>query len=173
MKIVFVSGLKEIDRKTIIELALQRAGRKRDFKIVNFDAIGDIKEEIEVISDMNNARRLLDKFYENIEKSMIEAMKEQPNGLVINGYLTFKTRHGYVRVLPEEFFRSFKPDCIVLLEMQQDGWGKIDPEKIEHQHINRYFAMVYASLIGSTFKIIRFREKKMLDAVESLSDILK
>lgn len=173
MKVIFVGGLKDIDRKTIIDLALQRAGRKREYKVVDFNLFEEISEEIEATSDLEMVKVILSKFQENVEKSLISEIKQNTGGLIISGFLTFKTRHGYLRSLTEEFFRSFKPDAIILLELHPDSFGKMDIDKIEHQHINRHFGLTYASIIGSVFKVIRFREKKMLDAVEALSNIIK
>lgn len=173
MKLIFVSGLKDVDKKTIVELALQRSGRKREFTVIDFDMIEDVSEEIEVISDIGTARKLLSKFYENLEKDVISALKEQNGSLIVSGHLTFRTRHGYIRAVPDDFFRSFKPDSIVILEEQPNFNEKTDPAKVEQQHINRYFGTIYSSTSGSTFKIIRFNEKRMMEAVGELSDIIR
>ena len=173
MKLLFVSGMRDIDRKTIVELALQRSGRKREFTIVDFDKLEDIGEDVETLSDLGSARRLIEKFYERIEKNIISLLKEQSGSLIVSGYLTFKTRHGYIRAVPDDFFHAFKPDTVVLLEKYPDFGEKVDHDRLEQQHINRYFGTIYSSFSGSAFKIIKFKEKRMMEAVNELSDIIK
>jgi adenylate kinase len=173
MKLLFVSGMRDVDRKTIVELALQRSGRKREFTIIDFDKIEDVGEDVETLSDLGSARRLISKFYERVEKDIITRLKEQSGSLIVSGYLTFKTRHGYIRAVPDDFFHAFKPDTVVLLERHPDFGEKADHEKLEQQQINRYFGTIYSSFSGSSFKIIRFKEKRMLEAVNELSDIIR
>jgi adenylate kinase len=173
MKLLFISGMRDIDRKTIVELALQRSGRKREFTVVDFDKIEDIGEEVETLSDLGSARSLISKFYERVEKSIITLLKEQSGSLIVSGYLTFKTRHGYIRAVPDDFFHAFKPDTVVILEQHPDFGEKIDQDKIEQQQINKYFGTIYSSFSGSTFKIIKFKEKRMLEAVNELSEVIR
>jgi len=173
MKLIFVTGLRELDRKTIVELALQRSGRKKEFTVVDFDKISEVAEEVEQAAESETARQMLTKFYEDMEKTVIADLKEQKGSMLINGYLTFDTRHGYIGAVPEGFFRSFKPDTIVILERQADLNERLEQRALEQQGINRYFGSIYASLTGSTLKIIRFRERKMMEAVEELGDVLR
>ncbi len=172
MRLILVTGLADIDRKTIVDLALQRAGKKQEFKVVDFDNIGNLPEEMKGTTDFKMARHVLSEFYKNIEKVMITDIKEQKSDMVVNGYLTLDTEYGYVRVIPDEFFHSFKPDNIVILE-KDDTRDKIDSKTSEHQHINRYYGTVYSSICDSVLKIIKFRKKRMMDAVEELSDLIK
>ncbi len=172
MKLIFVTGLAEIDRKTIVNLALQRAVRKKEFKVVDFDSIGNIAEDMKNATGLETARNMLSKFYKDVENVMISDLKEERGNIIVNGYLTLGTAYGYMRTMPDEFFRSFKPDSIVILEKEDAGLGTVMKTN-EHQHINRYYGAMCSSLCGSTLKIIKFREKKMMEAVEELSDLLK
>ncbi|MEE9323647.1 MAG: hypothetical protein V3U72_03805 [Candidatus Aenigmarchaeota archaeon] len=173
MKLILVTGLAGIDKKTIIDLALQRAGRKKEFKVVDFDTIGNLAEDMKNATDLETARNLLSKFYTDIEKVMISDLKEKRQDIIVNGYLTMGTTYGYMGAIPEEFFRSFKPDNIVILEKGDDAGERIDPKMNEHQHINRYYGAMYSSLCSSVLKIVRFREKRMMEAVKEISDLIK
>lgn len=172
MKLIFVTGLAGIDRRTIINLALQRAARKEEFRIVDFDSIGNITNDMKNATDLKTAKNVLSKFYKDVEKVMITELKEERGDIIMNGYLTLGTAYGYMRTMPDEFFHSFKPDNIVILEKEEAGSVTVTKTN-EHQHINRYYGAMYSSLCGSTLKIIRFREKRMMKAVEELSDLIK
>jgi adenylate kinase len=78
-----------------------------------------------------------------------------------------------MRAIPDEFFRSFKPDLIVIIEKADDTIEKTDSRAVEHQRMNRYYGAICSSVAGSALKIIKFREKKMVEAVGELSEILK
>ena len=173
MKLVFVSGTSDIDKATLIDLALQRSGRRGEFTLIDFDKIHDTQGDIEEAEDTETARRILATFYDRVEKTMIARLKEHRGDMVLNGCLTFVTRHGYMRALPDEFFRGFKPDSIVILEKSDDMLQKADAKTAEHQRINRYYGTIYSSIAGSALKIIEFNEKKMIDAVLELSEIVK
>jgi len=169
MKMIFVSGLKEIDRKTIVSLALQRSGYKDDFKYMDFDEVGDINEDMESAKDMLTARKIMSDFYDILEKRLVTDLKEQIGNIIVNGYLSIHTpTFGYFLAAPETFFRTFKPDVIVIIEKKSR-----DEKTNEQQGINMYYATTYSSICGSNLKIIRFAEDRMMDAVKELSDLIK
>jgi adenylate kinase len=173
MKLIFVSGMADIDKAALIDLALQRSGRKNEFTLVDFNKICDISGDMEDAEDLGTARRMLSKFYEKIEKAMITRLKEQKGGILASGCLTFGTKYGYMGAVPDQFFRSFKPDLMVILEKADDTLEKNDLKTVEHQRINMYYGTIYSSVAGSALKIIKFRENKMIDAVAELSEIIK
>jgi len=169
MKMIFVSGVREIDTKTIINLALQRSGYKDRFKYVDFNDFGDVNEDMKSAGDMLTARKMMSEFYEAMEKSVIGELKEQLGNIIVNGYLTVSTSSfGYFLATPETFFKTFKPDVIVVVEMITKD------EKInEQQAINRHYAATYSSMCGSNLKIVKFREDEMMQAVSELSYLIK
>lgn len=169
MKMIFVSGLKEIDRKTIINLALQRSGYKGEFKYLDFDEVGDINSDMENAKDMLTARKMISDFYDSVEKRLVTDLKEQMGNIIVNGYLSVHTPiFGYFLAATETFFRTFKPDVIVILEMESK-----DERTNEQQGINRYYGVTYSSICGSNLKIIKFSEDSMMDAVRELSNLIK
>jgi len=169
MKMIFVSGLKEIDRKTIVNLALQRSGYRDKFRYVDFDDLGDVSGEMESAKDMLTARKIISDFYEGVEKRVIKDLKEQIGNIIVNGYLSVHSPvFGYFLATPETFFQTFKPDVIVILETESK-----DEKTNEQQGINRYYAATYSSMCGSNLKIIRFGEDRMMGAVKELVDLIK
>lgn len=170
MKLIFISGVYGIDKATIVDLALQHAGRKNDFTVVDFDKIENLAEEVGEIPDIDAIRKVAAKFYDKLQKIMITKLKDQKGSIIVSGYLTFLTRYGYVRAMPDEFFRSFRPDSIVVFEKAS---APDDDTTDEHQRINRYYASIYSSASGSALKIIKFRAKKMMDSVKELGEMLK
>jgi len=173
MKLIFVAGLPDIDKATIIDLALQRAGRKQEFLLVDFDAIEDIVQDAAEADDMEASRLMLSKFYDKTEKALIAKLKEQRGSIMVNGYLTFGTKYGYARGATDDFFRTFNPDIIVILERYAETGEKTDASTVDHQRINRYYGTIFSSMCGSSLKIIKFRESRMMEAVAELADILK
>lgn len=173
MKLIFVAGMADIDRATIIDLSLQRAGHKQDFAVVDFDRIDDIGEDVMAAEEFDAVRSMLSQFYEKTEKAMIAELKQQNAGIVVSGCLTFPTRYGYTRAANEEFFRSFKPDIIVILERYAGAGKKIDAATTDHQRINRYYGTIYSSMCGSSLKLIKFRENRMMEAVAELAEVIK
>jgi adenylate kinase len=169
MKMIFVSGLIEIDRKTIVNLALQRSGYKSQFRYVDFDEVGDVNEDMQNTKDMLTARKIMSDFYEGMEKKMVTNLKEQMGNIIVNGYLTVSTQtFGYFLAVPDAFFQTFKPDVIVVLEKESE-----DERTNEQQEVNRYYATTYSSVCGSNLKIIRFSEDRMMEAVKELGDLIK
>lgn len=164
MKFIFVTGSSGIDKRTIVDLALQRAGRKGKFRVVDLDSKGMLSEDVQNAPDIETARQVLSKFYKDMENAVISDLKDQKGNVIVIGYLTLATNYGYMSVMPDEFFRSFRPDNIVILEN-----AKTD----EHENINRYYGTMYSSLSGSVLKIIRFTENRMMNAVVELSGLLK
>ena len=170
MKLVFVTGLAGIDRRTIIDLALQRAARKDKFKVIDLEVLNNVLDDVKGVKDLETARNILSNFYGEVERIMITGLKEQKENIILNGSFTLDTAYGYVMSVPEDFFRSFKPDNIVILEKEtSEGDYKTD----EHQRINRHYGTLYSSMCGSFLKIIKFREKRMMDAVNQLSEVIK
>ena len=169
MKMIFVSGLKDVDRKTIINLALQRSGYKGQFKYMDFDEVGDITGDMESAKDMLTARKIMSGFYDNLEKKLVTGLKEQIGNIIVNGYLSIHTpTFGYFLAITETFFKTFKPDVIVILEMESKK-----EKTSEQQEINRYYGVTYSSICGSNLKVIKFSENRMMDAVRELSDLIK
>ncbi len=171
MKLIFVCGLPDIDKASLVDLALQRSGVKGSFALVDFDRIQDIHSDMESAQDLDLAKKTLSGFYARIERAMIAKLKERKGDIVVSGCLAVATRHGYLRMVPDDFFRSFKPDSIVILEKDEPA-GK-DAATSEHQRINRYYGAFCSSVAGSALKIIKFNEKKMVDAVGELGEVFR
>jgi adenylate kinase len=170
MKLIFVCGLADIDKTSLIDLALQRAGAKAGFRLVDLDKIYEIPAAVEGAESVDAARQMLARFYDGAEKTMIAKLKEHRGDIVVSGSLTFRTKYGYMRAIPDDFFRTFKPDSVVIIEKANE---KDDEISAEHQRMNRYYGAIYSSVSGSALSIIKFNEKKMVDAVGELSEIIK
>jgi adenylate kinase len=170
MKMIFIAGSKGVDTKTIINLALQRSGRKEEFVCMDFDDLGDIGRDIRNANSILMTKDIISSFYTELEKRMIESMKEVRKDMIINGYLTLDTPNlGYVNILPDSFFRVFKPDMLVILEKEDSG----DEHTEEYQNINRYYGVSYALMCSAGLKIIKVKEDEMMKAVEELSSLIK
>ncbi|MCK5023136.1 MAG: hypothetical protein KAS04_03110 [Candidatus Aenigmarchaeota archaeon] len=168
MKLIFVTGLAGMDRKTIIDLAIQRSGRNQKFVISDFAELGDISSELKEITSSEDTRGLLSKFYSEVEKIVVSGIREHRENLIVSGFLTLDTPHGYMVSIPGDFFETFKPDNIVILEKKTD-----DKKTIEQQNINRHYAARYSAECNSFLNIIKFDENRLMGAVEKLSEVIK
>jgi len=173
MKMIFVCSPEIIDTKTIINLAMQRSGKK-SFSLINFEDMGDIAGEMRSANSMMMTKQITSVYYEELEKRMIDSMKDPSENLIINGFLALEIPVvGYVHTIPDTFFRVYKPDMIIMFEKVFGQGENEDEALIEHQKMNRDFAVNYALLSGSMLKIIKFREKKMMDAVNEFCAVIK
>lgn len=170
---IFVCSPEQIDTKTIINLAIQRSGKK-SFSLINFEDMGDMPGEMRNANSMIMTKQITSVYYEELEKRMISSMKDPSENLIINGFLALEIPViGYVHTIPDTFFRVYKPDMIVIFEKVFMAGEDEDESLIEHQKMSRDFAVNYALLSGSMLKIIKFRENNMMDAVNELSAIIK
>lgn len=168
MKLVFVTGLADVDRKTIIDLAIQRTGRNSKFMVVDLDRLGNIGSDVAEAKDSGEVQAMLSAFQDQVEKIMISGLKDQKDNIIVNGLLTIDTPYGYVMPIPQDFFEAFKPDNVVILETETD-----DDRTNQHQMVNRFYGARYSSKGNSFLRIIRFREGKIMEAVSDLSEVIK
>ncbi|MCD6591220.1 MAG: hypothetical protein J7K72_04590 [Candidatus Aenigmarchaeota archaeon] len=174
MKLVFVTGLESIDKKSIINLALQRSGLLRKSRVVDFDSLSDMREEIKTAEEFESLQILIKDYYKKSQKILIDVLKEQKDLVIVDGCLTFRTmNHGYIQAMPKDFFETFKPSVMVILEKMPGVGQRLVPEVVEQQQVNRFYAFACSLTSGALLKIIKFREKRILDAVESLIGVLK
>lgn len=176
MKVVMVTGIEETDKNTIIDLAMSRSRKLLpNFSRVDFETgvkvvEENIEESLEVVRDE------LSEIYAGFEKDVIGKMKSDGGHIILNTQLAAKTMHGYVPLVPAEFFKTFKPDVIILMEADPKDVAKTEEEAREireRQEINRHYATVYSMSFGSVLKIIRLKKGNVTGAVSELLETMK
>ena len=167
MKMIFVSGLKDVDKDTIVDLAIKNSGKLG--KTSHVDMAGSLDEDLLKAGSSVIARQIARSFYEDMEKKMIQKLKGREEDVMVSGYLTVKHPGlGFLACLPDDFFRVFRPDAIVLLE--KDG---LEDDDREHQRLNRNYAANYALMSGASLKIIKMSKDNMMNAVRELGNMIR
>jgi adenylate kinase len=169
MKMIFVSAPADFDRKALLELAFQRS-KARSFVHIDFDDVEDVEKEMRDATSALMTRQVSSDFYEKLEKMLVGILRKQTGTVIISGYASVRIPEiGYAQTLPEKFFSVFKPDLLVLLEME----GAEEPDVAENHELDRHYCTSYSLSGGSMIRIIKVKGSKMLDAVKELSDLMK
>lgn len=168
MKLIFVAGPEGIDRKSIIDLAIQRS--KKKYVHIDFDDVGEIRDEMKTADSSFMTKQISTVFYEGLEKDLIKAIRSAGKDVIVNGYLTFRVPEtGYAPAVPESFFKIYKPDLIILLEKVP----KKNRDLKEHQELNRYYGAFYSLAAGAILRIIRVDDNNIMDAVNNISKLIR
>ena len=104
-------------------------------------------------------------------------MSKEP--IIVNGYFTLKTARGYVPLLSKTDTRFFKPDVIVMIDLDMTSpvlVKKLGSRKVRelkyHQDINLNYAMGYSTLTKSAINIVRVEYGNLKSALREMTDII-
>ncbi|GEM_PF-1189628 len=180
MKFVLITGLKETGKDTIIKLVLD--GSKKilpKFKYINFKSIVREKWFEENIDKMEKAK---ERFYKDLEKAVGDAFKEGKH-VIVNGYFTVKTGHGYLPVISEDFFDTFNPDILILIEAEKPKMkgDMIYGAKLKslndadwfQQEINRVYASFYSAVSGALLKIVTVKPGNVKSVIKEINELMR
>ncbi len=173
MKLILVTGLRETEKDSIVEMALNKSSttRKR-FKYVNFEKSDTVSSGI---TNLNHLKDFHLTLHDEIEQAITGSRREGLN-VIVNGNFTIKTDLGYVPLLIDGFFRGFKPDIIVILENRLNELVD-NPRKAleikEQQEIDRGYASRYAAMLGIPLKIIKVSKQNISHSIKEFSETLK
>jgi len=159
MKIVFIAGIKEIDKSSIINIAIKRFGReKSNVSLINFSRLQSLEMDFERIT-YDEIKNLADKVYSEIERKIGPLLKDPDACIIIDGFFTVRSKkYGHIPLVTEKFFKVFNPNIIIVVEALPENFAlNEDVAKLirEEQTINKIYAVRSASLICSPIKIIR------------------
>ena len=187
MKMIFVSGVAESGKDTLLDLALR--GSKKflpPYERVNLDEI--LEEFVERSDDgvwdvpnIDECKRLQKNLYQRLEEILIEKMRLERN-IIVNGYFEVKTKPGYVPLLDERFFQKFRIDAIIFVSFKEEmseitktkvfGDSKGFEEAKRRQDMNRSLAVEYSGLSGALLKIIEVDLEDVKKTVKDMIDAL-
>jgi len=194
MKLIFVAGIEDSGKDAILDMVLTGSKhRLPPFDYVRFDDVFFNKEKsisprfghralAESMDFSGNAGQIT-KAREQICKKLDSKLKEKSNVdkfIIVNGYFIINTLHGYVPVVSEQFFSSFKPGMIVLMEAEDSDKsrhmlkrGPEYPESVRiQQEINRNYASLYTSATDAVLRIIKVRHGDIKSAIRELREAL-
>jgi adenylate kinase len=144
----------------------------------------EIAKEKSLVNNRDQMRTLPYNIQRELQDLTAEKITAINDDVCVDTHCTIKTAKGYLPGLPQAILEKIKPQIIILVEaspeeiMQRRARDTRDrdvdtKEQIEeHQLMNRIAAMGYATLIGSTVKIIQNHENKLEDAAQDIIDIL-
>jgi len=179
MKIILVSGIPRTDRATMVEVALKRLNlsRKRlDF--VDFDEISSVMNAILSGKDLtiHQISEMTKQLNDEFERTVIKSMKTCSGVLVANCSITLNTEFGIFPVLKRDFFETFSPELILLIEvLPLDVAKKTKEMKLveKHQKINEIYAFSYSAMTHSAVDRIVIKKGKLDDAIRTFTVLLK
>jgi len=179
MKIILVTGIPQVDRGVLIEIVMKRLNMpQKDLVFVDFDDISDIMKSVTKGKDLTikQISEMIDRMNDEFEKAVIKAMKKCDGVLVINCSLTLNTEVGLFPVLSKEFFESFSPELIILVEgFPPELTNKESEMKAleRHQDINRTYAFSYSAFSHSVIDRLRAKKGRADDAARSITVLIR
>ena len=182
MGVIVVTGIPGVGKTTV----MKNAAEGMDIKFVTFGTVmSEIAIETGLVQNRDEMRKLTLEQQKDLQIKSAEKIASMGN-VILDTHCTIKTPKGYLPGLPEWVIKKLKPTAIVVVEADPeeiynrragDKTRNRDPdtkEQIdEHQMINRATAMAYATLSGSTVKIVFNHDNAIDDAVRQASPVLK
>lgn len=174
MKFVLVTGLEEIDKKAVVEFVL-RGFRDSGFTSVSLEDIPEAAG-VQALESFDEIKKTQSRFYTKLEKNVISAMRKGKGNVILSGCITKKTKHGYMPLITDDFFDTFKPDVIISMELDPRTITR-DPKKLEdiknHQDLNRHYNVLFSSKCGSMLRVINVDLGNITKAVREISEIIR
>ncbi|NOX71851.1 MAG: hypothetical protein GXO64_04105 [Candidatus Micrarchaeota archaeon] len=179
MKMIIVSGIPQIDRSTMIEVTLKRLSLpKSDMDFIDLDENSQILRSILSSEDltMYQIGEMTKQINSECEHAIIKKMKTCNGVLIVNCSLTIHTKFGIFPVLKKDFFETFSPDLLLLVEKPPIDVSKKEKEiKLieKHQKINEIYAFTYSALTHSVVDRIVIKGGKLDEAVRLFTASIK
>jgi adenylate kinase len=186
MGMVFITGVPESGRDSIVRMILTGSRKNLPpFDYLSFDDmvsydVDRVSEELDLWSfskSINHMHRIQGGFQRKLKEGTGSLKKG--GHAIVNGYFTLRTPGGYLPLLSKESARFFKPDVIVIIEIDTVSGGlsrKLGGEKAwelkYHQDINLNYAISYSALTRSAVKVVRAEYGKLKDALKEMTDIV-
>ena len=182
MGVIVVTGIPGVGKTTV----MKNAAEGMDIKFVTFGTImSEMAIETGLVQNRDEMRKLTLEQQKDLQIKSAEKIASMGN-VILDTHCTIKTPKGYLPGLPEWVIKKLKPTAIVVVEADPeeiynrragDKTRNRDPdtkEQIdEHQMMNRAAAMTYATLSGSTVKIVFNHDNAIDEAVRQASPVLK
>lgn len=182
-----LTGVPGVGATTVAEEALEEI----NFEVVNFGTVMlEVAKEEGLVEKRDEIRKLPQEKQRDIQEKAgkeIADRSEEGKDFLVDTHCTVNTPEGYLPGLPEWVLRPLEPDVIILVEADPDeilfrrledieererdieGTKEID----QHQKVNRSAAMSYATLTGSTVKIIENHDDQLEKAVEEMINLFE
>jgi len=175
-------GIPGVGKTTVLKSGAEKA----NVKIVNFgNVMFDEAKKQGIVDDRDKMRKLPTDVQRKLQKNAAEAIKMQARdegNLIVDTHASIKTPKGYLPGLPEDVVRALEPDCLVLVECDEqaiyerrnkDATRVRDDDSLEaiteHQMINRCFAAAYAEMANGMVLIVQNETGKAEEAGDKIA----
>ena len=179
MKIILVTGTPEVDRSVLIDVAMKRLNEpKEKLDFLDFDAVSEVMKSILEGKDLTMFQ-ISEKIKEmngQFEKAVIKAMKTCGGVLIVNCSITMNTEYGIFPVLKRDFFETFSPELIMLVETKPlESVNKESEMKAmdKHRDINEVYAFSYSAFCHASVDRIIIKKGKLDDAARHITASIK
>jgi adenylate kinase len=175
-----VSGVPGVGKTSVME----GVAEKKNLAIVNYGTVMfQVAKSLDLVEHRDDIRKLSVEKQRDIQETAAQKIFEMGD-VIVDTHCTIKTPGGYYPGLPEWVLKKLKPDRIVLVEATaseiatrrgkdksrtRDKEGEKEIE--EHQAINRYVAMAYATFTGASVKIVYNHDNGLEEAVREVLGI--
>ncbi len=187
MGIIFVTGIQESGKDEIVDMVLT-CSRKNlpPFDYFRFDdlipqesnstdGVVDLWSFSNRIKHMHNVQR---DFSTKLKKK-VDHLKLTGNHIIVNGYFTLKTPGGYLPIISKGSDGFFKPDVIVVMDIDFDNpvmIKKLGKERVKElkydQDLNLKCAASYATITKSAVNIVRVEYGNLKDALKDMTNAI-
>jgi adenylate kinase len=187
-KKVIITGVPGVGKTTVVNEALKKIKEEGvEYKSINFGTfMFDVAINDKIVEDRDQMRTLDRAVQKRLQQRAAQAIAKVPGNVLIDTHASVKTPKGYFAGLPEWVLREIMPDCIVLVEADNDqilmrrltdetrSRDKEGSRSIaEHQQFNRSIAAAYAMVTGCTVKVVINADFLLDRAAEDLAIVLR
>jgi adenylate kinase len=187
-KKVIITGVPGVGKTTVVNEALKKLKEEGiEYQSINFGSfMFDVAVKENIVKDRDQMRTLDRAVQKQLQQRAGQAIAKIPGNVLIDTHASVKTPKGYLAGLPEWVLREIMPDCIVLVETDDDQilMRRLTDETrtrdkegsrsiAEHQQFNRAIAAAYAMLTGCTIKIITNADFLLDRASSDLAEVLR
>ena len=187
-KKVIITGVPGVGKTTVVNEALKKIKEEGvEYKSINFGTfMFEVAMNDKIVQDRDQMRTLDRAVQKRLQQRAAQEIAQVPGNVLIDTHASVKTPKGYFAGLPEWVLHEIMPDCIVLVETDDDqilmrrltdetrSRDKEGARSIaEHQQFNRSIAAAYAMLTGCTIKIVINADFLLERAADDMAAVLR
>ncbi|MCL4329817.1 MAG: adenylate kinase [Candidatus Thermoplasmatota archaeon] len=178
---VVIAGVAGVGKSTVLEYVSKRS----QYDVVNYGTLMfEMAKEIGIAKDRDELRKMNVDTQINLQKKASSAIGKMDN-VIVDTHMAIKSPRGYLPGLPEWVLRELKISSFFLIEAdsplilyrrRRDKTRNRDTDTLEeimeHQQVNRAFAVAYSVYTGATVTFVNNPEGKPEEAGEKIARAL-
>lgn len=184
MGTILVTGIQESGKDEIIDMVL--TGSRKNLPAFDYFRFDDLLPrspgsshgfDLWSFSDRIQRMHKIQRDFHTKLKKKTDNLKLSGNHIIANGCFTVKTSGGYLPLISKGSERFFKPDMIVVLDVELKNpvmVRKLGKERVEElkyeQRLNLKYATNYSALTGSAINVVRVEYGNVKEALKDMTD---